>query len=69
MKRPNFSHPLYGAGEHNVNIVFVFFQTQIQYFWIQPQKISPTFNKLKETVRIHFLRDVFCLLSSRILLS
>ena len=40
--------PLYKVGEHNTKIFFFFFKTWIRSFRIQPQKISPTFDKLNE---------------------
>ena len=46
MKLPNFTRPLYGIGEHSTKIFF--FLTQIRSLQIQPQNISPTFDKLNE---------------------
>ena len=40
--------PFYKVSEHNTKIFFFFFKTWIRSFRIQPQKISPTFDKLNE---------------------
>ena len=46
IKLPNFMRPLYGVGEQNRKLFFSL--TQMWSFQIQPQKISPTFQKLNE---------------------
>ena len=64
MKVPNSMRPLYGVGEHNTKM-FLF----LLHFCIQTQKNFASISQIKcmkfETVRIHFLSDVFSLLSSR----
>ena len=69
MRLPNFTRQFYGVCEHNTNIFFFFFSTLIRSSRIQYLKISPTFGRYRsikfETVRIHFLNDVFSLFSKK----
>ena len=48
MKRPNFTRPIYGIGEHKTQKCIFFFQTLDKVLSDLTQKISPTFDKLNE---------------------
>ena len=73
MKLPNFTRPLYGAGEYNVKNFFFFCTLRYLPFGFNPRNFANIWqikwNWIKsmmfETVWIHFLSDVFGLLSFR----
>ena len=48
MKLPNFTHPLYGVGEHNTKIFAFIFLNLDTVLSDSTQNISPIFDKLNE---------------------
>ena len=73
MKIPNFTRPLYGVGEHNINVSFSLSKLRYGPFGFNPRKFANIWQikwnwirSMKfETVRIYFFKWIFGLLSSK----